>query len=135
VTTLEQQVAIWNDVVPLVEKNPASLAVNLSGLVPQYGNWCGLQATAANAFPIDGVDNACRSHDLSPGYSAKLPTLEQVVQADRQFVADLSLAVPSTPYGDMYKEGAIQVMQAKTTYEQANRTTVLSGCADCDKTQ
>lgn len=135
VTTLDQQVAIWNEVIPQVEKNPATLVTNLPGLVPEYGNWCGLQATPAGAVPIDGVDAACEAHDLSPGYTAKTPTLEQVVQADTQLVSNLSRAVPSTPYGELYKEGAIQVFQAKTTYEQANQTLLLKDCADCPKNQ
>lgn len=135
VTTLDQQLEIWNEIIPKVEKDPSTLAASLPSLIPQYGNWCGLGTTVITALPVDGVDCACLAHDLSPGYTSPLPTLEQVVQADQKFVADLSLAVPSTPYGALYKEVAIQVIEAKSTYEQANQTLLLSGCADCLKTQ
>ena len=135
VTTLEQQLDIWSAVIPQVEKNPATALASLPSLIPQYGNWCGLGTTAFNAPAVDDVDCACRSHDQSPGYSSPLPTLEQVVRADRQFVADLSQAAASTPYGELYREGAIQVMEAKTTYEQANQTILLGGCSDCRNIQ
>ena len=130
VTTLAQQEAIWDALLTSAKSDPSSLVANAKSLVPQYGNYCGLQ-TASGALAIDCVDGSCFQHDISPGYSSANPTLAQVVQADRQFIANLAFTQASTPYGELYRNVAIQVFEAKTTYEQANQTTVITPCADC----
>jgi hypothetical protein len=131
VSTLEQQMAVWDGLLTAARGNPASLAAKVEAFVPQYGNWCGMQATAPNAPAIDFVDAACRAHDLSPGYSSAKPTLSQVVQADRQFIGTLALTQASTPYGELFRNAAIEVFEAKTTYEQANRVSLFTPCSDC----
>ncbi|WP_243358935.1 hypothetical protein [Fundidesulfovibrio terrae] len=135
VTTLEQQEAIWDQLLTAVKADPSSLVADIKSFVPQYGNYCGLQATAAGAIPIDCVDGACFQHDASPGYSSSNPTLAQVVAADQQFIANLSFTQASTPYGELYRNAAIQLFEAKTTYEQANSVTLITPCADCLNTR
>jgi len=131
VTTLAQQEAIWDAVLTSAESDSSSLIANAKSLVPQYGNFCGLQTAALGAISIDCVDGACFQHDTSPGYSLANPTLAQVVQADRQFIGTLTFSLASTPYGELYRNVAIQVFEAKTTYEQANQTSLITPCADC----
>jgi hypothetical protein len=131
VTTLDQQLAIWDAVFAQIEKDPSSLARSLPQIVPQYGYWCGLQSTDPTAAPIDCVDGACREHDLSPGYSLASPTLAQIGQADQQFIANLYFATPSTPYGALYQFEAIQIFEEKITYEQANKISLIAPCQDC----
>ena len=131
VTTLDQQLAIWNQVIAQVQNNPASLPNDLAQLVPQYGQYCGLQQTPPGALPIDCLDLACMEHDLSPAYSLPDPTIEQIGQADQHLIADLYLVQPTTPYGQLYKQGAIELFQAKITYEQANKVSLITNCSDC----
>jgi hypothetical protein len=131
VTTLAQQEAIWDSLLTSAKSDSSTLVANIKSFVPQYGNYCGLQTAAAGALPIDCVDGACFQHDTSPGYSLATPTLAQVVQADRQFIANLSFTQASTPYGELYRNVAIQVFDAKTTYEQANSVTLVTPCKDC----
>lgn len=135
VTTLEQQLSIWDGLIVRGGGNPASLAASATSFVPQYGNWCGMQPTAPNALPIDCVDAACRDHDLSLGYSSSNPTLAQVVQADRQFIGALAFTQAVTPYGELFRNAAIEVMEAKTTFEQANRVSLVTPCSDCSPLQ
>ncbi|WP_243368219.1 hypothetical protein [Fundidesulfovibrio soli] len=134
VLTLEQQVAIWDPVLQDVQSGKTPTAAQIISLVPQYGNWCGLQPTAAGTIPVDCLDGACMQHDLSPGYSLKNPTLEQVVAADRNFIWQLSNIHASTPYGELFRIEAIDLFTSKTNYEQANSTTLITGCSDCLKT-
>ncbi|MFP5221331.1 MAG: hypothetical protein ACLGSA_03485 [Acidobacteriota bacterium] len=131
VTTLEQQLAIYDQLFQAAGSDPAALVSNIAALVPQYGNWCGLAPTPAGTPAIDCVDAACREHDLSPGYSLSRPTLEQVAQADRQFIASLSFSQASTPYGELFRSAAIPLFESKTTYEQANRVSLIRPCANC----
>jgi len=131
VTTLERQLAIYDQLFQAAGSNPAALASNIGALVPQYGNWCGVGVTAPGTPAIDCVDAACREHDLSPGYSLSKPTLEQVAQADRQFIAALSFTQASTPYGELFRVAAIPVFESKTTYEQANRVSLITSCSNC----
>lgn len=131
VTTLEQQLAIYDNLFQATGSNPAALVSNIGALVPQYGNWCGVGVTAPGTPAIDCVDAACREHDLSPGYSLSKPTLEQVAQADRQFIAALSFTQASTPYGELFRSAAIPLFESKTTYEQANRVSLITPCANC----
>lgn len=134
VLTLEQQFSIWDSVLQSVQSGKTPTAAQITSLVPQYGNWCGLQPTAAGAIPVDCLDGACMQHDLSLGYSLATPTLEQVVAADRNFIWQLSNIHASTPYGELYRIEAIDLFTSKTTYEQANSTTLITGCSDCLKT-
>ncbi len=131
VTTLEQQLAVWDNLIQAAQTDPASITSNLTSFLPTYGNYCGLQDTPAGATPFDCVDAACQAHDLSVGYSTSTPSLEQVAQADRQLIGSLTVTQAITPYGELYRNVAITVFEAKTTYEQANRTTVFTGCSDC----
>lgn len=131
VTTLEQQLSIWDGIIQAFQTDPASVAAEVRDLVPQYGYWCGLQAPPAGLAVFDCVDAACLAHDLSAGYSSAAPTLEQVVQADRAFIGSLATTQASTPYGELFRNVAVEIFEAKTTYEQANRTTVITGCSDC----
>ena len=131
VTTLEQQLAIYDELFQTTGSDPAALVANIATLVPQYGNWCGIAPTPVGTPAIDCVDAACRDHDLSPGYSLSKPTLEQVAQADRQFIAALTFTQASTPYGELFRNAAIPLFESKTTYEQANRTSLVTGCSDC----
>lgn len=131
VTTLAQQEAIWDQLLTGAKSDPSSIVANIKAFVPQYGYWCGLQATPAGSPVIDCLDGSCFQHDTSPGYSSPVPTLAQVVAADRQFIANLSFTQASTPYGELYRKVAIQVFEAKTTFEQANSETLVTPCADC----
>ena len=131
VTTLAQQGAIWDSLLTSAQSNPASLIANAKLLVPQYGNYCGLQASAPGAIPIDCVDGSCFQHDTSPGYSLAKPTLSQVVQADQQLIANLAFTHASTSYGELYRNVAIQIFEAKTAFEQANQTSLITPCSDC----
>lgn len=135
VTTLDQQISIWDGLIQTVKADPSSLAANLKAFVPQYGNYCGLQSTPAGALPIDCVDGACAQHDNSTAYSSSSATLAQIGQADQQFVANLSQVVGSTPYGELYRNVAIDVFQAKITYEQANDVSLVAPCSDCPPLQ
>ncbi|MFZ5427392.1 MAG: hypothetical protein ACOZEN_10470 [Thermodesulfobacteriota bacterium] len=132
VTTLEQQIAIWDGLIQAARTDPAAVTSNLFSFLPSYGNYCGLQTTPAGANPFDCVDAACQAHDLSAAYTTPAPALEQVAQADRRFIGSLTVTQAATPYGELYRNLAIQLFETKTTYEQANRTTVYTGCSDCD---
>jgi len=131
VLTLEQQFSIWDGVLQSVQSGKTLTAAQITSAVPQYGNWCGLQSTPAGAIPVDCLDAACMQHDLSPGYSLANPSLEQVVAADRNFLWQLYSTRASTAYGELYRVEALDVFTSKTTYEQANDTTLITGCADC----
>lgn len=131
VTTLDQQQAIWDAVFAQIAEEPSSLSQNLRQIVPQYGYWCGMQATDPAAVPIDCVDAACREHDLSPGYSLQSPSLEQIRQADQTFIAELLFTTASTPYGELYRIEAIDLFTQKVTYEQANHVSLVVPCSDC----
>lgn len=131
VTTLEQQLAIYDNLFQTAGSDPAALIANAAALVPQYGNWCGIAPTPAGTPAIDCLDAACREHDLSPGYSLAKPTLEQVAQADRQFIATLRFTQASTPYGELFRAAAIPLFESKTTYEHANRVSLVTPCQNC----
>jgi len=130
-SALADRQAIYNSISSPTQSSSLSTVDSLKALVPQYGNWCGYQTTSSGAAPIDCLDAACMEHDLSPGYSASSPTLAQVVQADRQFIGTLSFSLASTPAGELYRNMAIQIFEAKTAYEQANQTTLVTPCKDC----
>ena len=135
VTTLAQQEAIWDQLLTAAKADPSTLIANVRSLVPQYGNYCGLQTAAPGALPIDCVDGACFQHDASPAYSTPNPTLAQIGQADQQFIANLSQVTGSTPYGELYRNAAMQLFQVKITYEQANDVSLIAPCADCVNTR
>jgi len=128
VTTLEQQEAIWSQV--LASGTPSGTSGLLS-LVPQYGNYCGTQTTAAGSVPIDCVDAACMEHDLSTAYSSSTATLAQIAQADRAFIGALTFTHASTAYGELYRTLAVDLFEWKTTYEQANAVSLVVPCTDC----
>ncbi|MBI4804499.1 MAG: hypothetical protein HY795_04620 [Desulfovibrio sp.] len=130
-SALADRQAIYSAMSSSTQTSSVSTVDSLKSLVPQYGNWCGFQTTSSNAAPIDCLDAACMEHDLSPGYSTSNPTLAQVVQADRQFIGNLTFSQASTPSGELYRNMAIQIFEAKTTYEQANSTTLVTPCKDC----
>ncbi|GFK93352.1 hypothetical protein NNJEOMEG_01184 [Fundidesulfovibrio magnetotacticus] len=131
VTTLAQQEAVWNQLIQATGSDPAQIASKALDFVPQYGNWCGTQTTAASAVPIDCVDQACKEHDLSVAYSSAKATQAQIVQADRAFIGALTFSQASTPYGELYRTLAVDLFEWKTTFEQANNVSLVVNCTDC----
>lgn len=75
-----------------------------------YGNWCGTNNTRSDPnYPTeDGVDAACRDHDLciaKHGYHS--------CSCDGRFIRNLQSASARNEHGETYRLGAIALFQGK----------------------
>lgn len=92
-----------------VFKSPVDLDVSMLGLA-DYGNWCGANNTRSDRnYPtVDGVDEACRHHDLcirDHGYHE--------CNCDNDFIKRLRKAKASNEHGESYRVAAIVLFQKK----------------------
>ncbi|CEL95569.1 unnamed protein product [Vitrella brassicaformis CCMP3155] len=98
-----------------------------------YGNWCGVRNTQddENYRCIDGVDCACRQHDLcierhlKDGYTLEL----HKCSCDKDFLKALPGASCSKPKCPVYKEAAIELFRRKPCIEY-KRPCIMGHCTE-----